>query len=138
VPWCAECARFLSPSTVRPDGACPACGRTVEAGRARPPGAPVPGGDRNTDPGGDGTIRAAGATRSFPSVGEEDASPDRPAAGEGDGPGAERTDTDHDDTDHDDDLPPVPWHLKALAGGLVVYLGYRFMQGLEWVWRRFG
>lgn len=32
MPWCAECSRFLSPSTVRADGTCPACGRTVEQG----------------------------------------------------------------------------------------------------------
>jgi hypothetical protein len=35
VPWCATCDRFLSPSTVRTDGACPTCGSTVEAGKAR-------------------------------------------------------------------------------------------------------
>jgi hypothetical protein len=32
VPWCTECDRFLSPSTVRPDGTCPTCGRTVDTG----------------------------------------------------------------------------------------------------------
>ena len=32
MPWCAECSRFLSPSTVREDGTCPTCGRTVEQG----------------------------------------------------------------------------------------------------------
>jgi hypothetical protein len=32
VPWCPECDRFLSPSTVRPDGTCPTCGRTVDTG----------------------------------------------------------------------------------------------------------
>jgi hypothetical protein len=32
VPWCTECDRFLSPSTVRPDGTCPTCGRTVDPG----------------------------------------------------------------------------------------------------------
>ncbi len=37
VPWCETCSRFLSPSTVRPDGACPSCGLSVDAGRARPP-----------------------------------------------------------------------------------------------------
>jgi len=33
----------------------------------------------------------------------------------------------------DRELPPVPWHLKLLAGALAVYLGYRFFQGIEWV-----
>ncbi len=39
MPWCSECERFLSPSTVRADGACPTCGRPVDGagGRARAP-----------------------------------------------------------------------------------------------------
>jgi hypothetical protein len=28
---------------------------------------------------------------------------------------------------------PIPFHLKALGAALVVYLGYRFVQGIEWV-----
>ena len=32
MPWCTECDRFLSPSTVRTDGTCPTCGRPVDAG----------------------------------------------------------------------------------------------------------
>lgn len=43
-----------------------------------------------------------------------------------------------DGDDEAEELPPIPWHLKALGAGLVVYLGYRFMQGMEWVWGRFG
>jgi len=37
MPWCATCARFLSPSTVHADGSCPTCGGAVdpERGRAR-------------------------------------------------------------------------------------------------------
>jgi hypothetical protein len=37
VPWCAQCDRFLSPPTVRPDGSCPTCGAAVdpEGGRGR-------------------------------------------------------------------------------------------------------
>jgi hypothetical protein len=27
----------------------------------------------------------------------------------------------------------VPWHFKAMLGGIVVYLGYRAYQGVEWV-----
>ncbi|HEY3096811.1 MAG TPA: hypothetical protein VGK05_08230 [Acidimicrobiia bacterium] len=34
MPWCDTCDRFLSPSTVREDGTCPTCGRTVERGAA--------------------------------------------------------------------------------------------------------
>jgi hypothetical protein len=33
----------------------------------------------------------------------------------------------------DDDLGPIPWHLKLLAGALAVYLGWRAWQGIEWV-----
>jgi hypothetical protein len=32
----------------------------------------------------------------------------------------------------DDEKVPLPWHLKLLAGALAVYLGYRFLQGIEW------
>ncbi len=37
VPWCATCNRFLSPPTVRDDGTCPTCGRTVDTGTAHAP-----------------------------------------------------------------------------------------------------
>ena len=37
----------------------------------------------------------------------------------------------------EEDLGPIPWHLKMLAGALAVYLGYRAWQGIEWVLRRF-
>ena len=77
VPWCETCDRFLSPSTVLADGACPTCGRAVDPGSAR------------------------AATSEA-----EDA---------------------------DDELGPIPWHLKLLAGALAVYLGYRAWQGIEWV-----
>jgi len=32
MPWCDDCDRFLSPSTVTTDGACPTCGRPVAVG----------------------------------------------------------------------------------------------------------
>jgi hypothetical protein len=79
VPWCTDCDRFLSPSTVRPDGTCPTCGRPVEAGEV--------------------------ATHAV----------------------AERADT------SEEELSPIPWHLKLLAGGIAVYLGYRLYQGIVWV-----
>jgi hypothetical protein len=36
-------------------------------------------------------------------------------------------------TEDDETLPPIPWHLWLLAGALAVYLGYRAMQGIEWL-----
>jgi hypothetical protein len=36
-----------------------------------------------------------------------------------------------------EELGPVPLHLKILGVALVVYLGYRFFQGLEWLIHRF-
>jgi hypothetical protein len=55
VPWCAACNRFLSPSTVHPDGTCPACGHPVDAGHAHltqpaPPTAPEPDTEEPLDP----------------------------------------------------------------------------------------
>ena len=35
--------------------------------------------------------------------------------------------------DDDETLPPIPWHLWLLAAALAVYLGYRAMQGIEWL-----
>jgi hypothetical protein len=32
MPWCDDCDRYLAPSTVTRDGACPTCGRPVEVG----------------------------------------------------------------------------------------------------------
>lgn len=87
VPWCDDCDRFLSPSTVKTDGTCPSCGRVVDAGRAHPAEAVT-------------TATSATATSA---------------------------------TDDDETLPPIPWHLWLLAAALAVYLGYRAMQGLEWV-----
>jgi hypothetical protein len=33
----------------------------------------------------------------------------------------------------DEELAPIPWHLWLLAAALAVYLGYRAMQGIEWL-----
>jgi len=36
--------------------------------------------------------------------------------------------------DEDDEAPlPIPWHLWLLLAALAVYLGYRAMQGIEWL-----
>jgi PHP family Zn ribbon phosphoesterase len=46
---------------------------------------------------------------------------------------ARRHQAEHPDESPDEPLPPVPWHFKALVGAVVIYLGYRFMQLLQWV-----
>ncbi len=79
MPWCTECDRFLSPSTVKTDGTCPTCGRVVEPG--------------------DVATEAAA----------------------------------HREEQEAEELTPIPWHLKLLAAAIVVYLGYRAFQGIEWV-----
>ena len=33
----------------------------------------------------------------------------------------------------DETLDPLPWHFKALLGAMALYLGYRALQGLEWL-----
>lgn len=36
-----------------------------------------------------------------------------------------------------EDSPPIPWHLKALVAALVLYLGWRAFEGVEWLAARF-
>ncbi|HET7488340.1 MAG TPA: hypothetical protein VFJ85_10455 [Acidimicrobiales bacterium] len=31
MPWCEECSRFLTPTSMGPGGECPSCGRVVAA-----------------------------------------------------------------------------------------------------------
>jgi hypothetical protein len=37
------------------------------------------------------------------------------------------------DDEDDEALPPIPWHLWLVLAALAVYLGYRAMQGIEWL-----
>ena len=30
MPWCEQCAKYLAPSAMTSDGACPTCGRTTQ------------------------------------------------------------------------------------------------------------
>jgi hypothetical protein len=85
------CDKFLSPSTVRPDGTCPVVESAV----------------------GEGTGDACAPA-------DEARAPVTNLYGE-------------PIDDEDDAKVPLPWHLKLLAGALAVYLGYRFFQGIEWV-----
>jgi hypothetical protein len=109
VPWCDACDRFLSPSTVRTDGTCPTCGRTVDPGRAH---AATPE-----------ELEALAHAREEHAHAEESAANPEPVL---------NVYGDPIDVDDDEKLP-LPWHLKLLAGALAVYLGYRFLQGIEWV-----
>ena len=43
----------------------------------------------------------------------------------------------HPNTIEEEEGGPIPFHIKALGVALVVYLGYRFVQGIEWVVHRF-
>ena len=36
MPWCEDCERFLNPTSMTAEGACPTCGRVLE----KPAGAP--------------------------------------------------------------------------------------------------
>jgi len=36
-----------------------------------------------------------------------------------------------------DDSVPLPWHFKALVAAIVLYLGWRAFQGVEWLARQF-
>ncbi|MCZ7531030.1 MAG: hypothetical protein M5U31_12265 [Acidimicrobiia bacterium] len=38
------------------------------------------------------------------------------------------------ETDHTDERVALPWHLWVLLAALVIYLGFRFAQGLEALW----
>jgi hypothetical protein len=36
-----------------------------------------------------------------------------------------------------DGLPPIPWHFKLLCGAASIYLGWRAIQGIDWIAGRF-
>jgi hypothetical protein len=36
----------------------------------------------------------------------------------------------------DEPAPAVPWHLKLLGTALAIYLGYRFLQIIDWLFHR--
>ncbi len=38
----------------------------------------------------------------------------------------------------EEELPPVPFHLKALGAATALYLGWRLVQGISWVVHRLG
>ena len=36
MPWCEDCAKYHAPSAMTEDGACPTCGRIIEAAAVKP------------------------------------------------------------------------------------------------------
>ena len=104
MPWCDACDRFLSPNTVHDDGTCPSCGAKVASPaslrRARR---------------GRGSSADAMAVRS-----EQRSSADAEATSRGDGGTGQG----------DDAQAKAPWHFKVLLIALVIYLGWRLIQGI--------
>jgi len=66
MPWCEDCSRFWNPNSLRADGSCPSCGRTIA----------------------DGDSMAAAR---------------------------------------------APWHFKLMVAAVVLYLGWRAWQGVDWL-----
>lgn len=91
------------------DGLCPRCGRPVDPGWARRATDPAPSSGPAADP----------VPESQPG------SPEVVLTGGAPG------------EDPDGALPPVPWHLKLLVGAVALYLGWRAVQGVDWVLGRF-
>lgn len=78
MPWCEDCSKFYTPSTLTPDGDCPA--------------------------------------------GHHVADPDAPKLVQS---GA--------DPREEDESSKVPWHFWLLLAAVVVYLGWRLIQGIQWL-----
>ncbi len=104
MPWCDDCDRFLSPNTVNSDGTCPTCGSKL----ARPSAIKRARRGRGSSP----DALAANAELKDSTIADEAGAPttDQEAAGHG-----------------------PPWHFWVLLVALVIYLGYRLIQGIVWV-----
>ena len=89
MPWCEDCSRFYTPSTLTPGGDCP------EGHHVADP--PPSGGDPSMRP----LVQSGAPPRS-----------DRPSgAGEG-------------------EKVRAPWHFWLLVAAVVIYLGWRLVQGI--------
>lgn len=111
MPWCDTCDQYLAPPAVTPDGRCPTCGKPVEQGQLR--------------------AERAEARRARKDEQKRARRRGHRSAGE---PTDDRESTEDGDDGNEEELPPVPWHFKLLVAAVVVYLGYRFFQLLEWFW----
>ena len=104
MPWCEPCEAFYNPNTLRADGRCPRCGAQVGD-----PAAVV----IDTDPG----------------LGDRDRSA-RPPVG---GSSSEPEISDGYDDEEEELVATVPWHFWVGVVAMVVYLGWRFLQGIIWI-----
>lgn len=78
MPWCEDCSRFYTPSTLDESGDCP------EGHHVADPG------------GGAGIVQSAAEPR-------------------------------------EDDTVKAPWHFWLLVAAVVLYLGWRLIQGIGWL-----
>lgn len=108
MPFCEACDRHWTPSSMRPDGSCPTCGRVLPVVEARRP--------RSGARGGSPEARAARGGVDGEAVGA---------------PAEDGVDT--DGGEGEDDLPAAPWHFKLMLAALAIYLGWRAVQGVEWL-----
>lgn len=79
MPWCEQCDRFYTPSTLSTDGDCPAGHHVAEPGDAP------------------GLVQSTADPR------------------------------------EEEPEPKIPWHFWVLLVSVVVYLGWRAIQGIGWL-----
>ena len=63
--------------------------------------------------------------------------PVEPGSAHAAGEGPERIPRTEGEPAGEEEVGPIPLHLKIMGVALVVYLGYRFFQGVEWIIHRF-
>ncbi|HEX6381219.1 MAG TPA: hypothetical protein VF180_08240 [Acidimicrobiia bacterium] len=63
--------------------------------------------------------------------------PVEPGGAHASGDTPERTPRTEGEPAGEEELGPIPLHLKIMGVALVVYLGWRFFQGVEWIIHRF-
>jgi hypothetical protein len=106
MPWCEDCAKFWNPSSMKPDGSCPTCGRVLPVREAPQPG-PAARQGRETDATGD------------------------VAGGEAGEAGPELEKVDFKKLAGKD--AKAPWHFKVLMALLAIYLTWRLVQLVQLV-----
>ncbi len=68
---------------------------------------------------------------------EPPAAADTPVAVESTEPAANAAGNDAIGSEDEAETLPLPWHFKLLVGAIALYLGWRAVQGVEWVVHRF-